>query len=56
MNLLRLKSNAKERELNNLTFLSGYLVHIFHFKNTPYIKINRTFKAKRENKTALSRI
>ncbi|MFT5748687.1 MAG: hypothetical protein ACI920_004084, partial [Saprospiraceae bacterium] len=26
------------------------------FKNAHYININRTFKAKRENKTALSRI
>jgi hypothetical protein len=36
--------------------LTGYLVLIFHFKNAHYININRTFKAKTENKTSLPRI
>ena len=34
----------------------GYFVLSFHFENAHYININRTFKAKTENKTSLSRI
>jgi DNA-directed RNA polymerase delta subunit len=35
--------------------LKGYFALISYFENTNYININRTFKAKNENKTSLSK-
>ncbi|MFT4759471.1 MAG: hypothetical protein ACI9XO_004264 [Paraglaciecola sp.] len=46
---------SKERETNNYRFLTGYFASIVHFKSTHYININRTFKAKNENKISRSR-
>ncbi|MGK0366603.1 MAG: hypothetical protein ACI85O_003678, partial [Saprospiraceae bacterium] len=54
----------KEREINKPRLLTGYFVlpdknagqAIFHFKNAHYLNINRTFKAKTENKLSLSKI
>jgi hypothetical protein len=46
----------KEREINNLTFLRGYFVLIFHFENAHYININRSFKVKTKTKLSLSRM
>ncbi|MFT4760846.1 MAG: LacI family transcriptional regulator [Paraglaciecola sp.] len=34
----------------------GYFALLFYFENAHYININRSFKAKKENKTALTRI
>lgn len=42
-------------ETNNLRFLKGYLVHIFHFKNVHYINITHIFKVKTMNKISLSK-
>ena len=49
-------SGIKEREINKPRLLTGYFVLIFHFENAHYININRTFKAKIENKLSLSKI
>ncbi|MFT4762389.1 MAG: hypothetical protein ACI9XO_004706 [Paraglaciecola sp.] len=35
----------KEYEMNKLTFLRGYLVHVFHFKNAHYMRIKSLKKS-----------